>query len=287
MDQSVIFYFSGTGNSLYVAKRLAEGLGNARLVPVLQALELEEKALSYQQVGIVYPVYMNTAPEPVRTFLSTFDFTKVSYLFAIATHGPIPGKPGAYVNHLLKGKGRLLDEFFNIPMNSNSPKGVAPKPLMIKNWEQHITPDKVKNMKCKADAAIDHAIAALQEQQHTFRDIYYSDPKAYGHLLTKILWHIGGTSKPTLTFLLDDACTSCGTCQSVCLSGRIKMEGQHPAWQMQIPCYYCYACFNYCPEQAIGVKHYTKKEGRYHFPGITAQEIGSQKGSIPVQALES
>ena len=277
MDQSVIFYFSGTGNSLYVAKRLAEGLGNTRLVPVLQALELKEKAFSYQQVGIVYPVYLNTAPVPVRTFLSSFDFTKVSYLFAVATHGPAPGYPGAYVNHLLKDKGRLLDAFFNVRMTNNSPKGVAPKPLMIKNWEQYIMPGKIENMQCKADAVIEEAISALQEQQHTFREVYQSEPKARGHFLTKLMWRIGESSRPKLTFLLDDTCTGCGTCQEICLSGRIKMDGRYPEWQKQIPCYYCYACFNYCPEQAIGVKYYTKKEGRYHFPGISSREIGSQK----------
>jgi formate hydrogenlyase subunit 6/NADH:ubiquinone oxidoreductase subunit I len=52
-----------------------------------------------------------------------------------------------------------------------------------------------------------------------------------------------------------------------------------PVWQAGVPCYFCYACFNFCPEQAILLKIYTKKNGRYHYPTITADEIARQKTS--------
>ena len=57
----------------------------------------------------------------------------------------------------------------------------------------------------------------------------------------------------------------------------LKMDNGKPIWQKDINCYYCYACFNLCPEQAILVKNYIKKDGRYIHPGITAEDIAKQK----------
>ncbi len=45
-----------------------------------------------------------------------------------------------------------------------------------------------------------------------------------------------------------------------------------------LQCYYCYACFNFCPEQSILVKNYTHKDGRYYHPDVTAKDIAEQKG---------
>lgn len=50
------------------------------------------------------------------------------------------------------------------------------------------------------------------------------------------------------------------------------MNGNKPEWHQDV-CFFCYACFNYCPQQAIGVEHCTKKLGRYHHPEISAEEI--------------
>jgi Pyruvate/2-oxoacid:ferredoxin oxidoreductase delta subunit len=56
------------------------------------------------------------------------------------------------------------------------------------------------------------------------------------------------------------------------------MNHGKPLWQKDIKCYYCYACFNFCPEQAILVKNYTYKDGRYYHPNVTAKDIAEQKG---------
>jgi len=90
------------------------------------------------------------------------------------------------------------------------------------------------------------------------------------------VWKLSANSRSKLHFLLDEACTGCGICESVCLSSRIRMADGKPEWVTE-DCHYCYACFNYCPSQAIGVKHYTKKLGRYHHPDITAEDIKAQK----------
>jgi formate hydrogenlyase subunit 6/NADH:ubiquinone oxidoreductase subunit I len=90
-----------------------------------------------------------------------------------------------------------------------------------------------------------------------------------------LMWYISGKSKPKLNFLLDECCIGCGLCEKICTTKRIKMNENKPEW-INENCNFCYACFNYCPVQAIGVKHYTKKLGRYHHPEINSEDIACQ-----------
>ena len=50
----MIIYFSGTGNSLYIAKKLAEKL-NDEIIHINEAAKLGE--IKDNQVGIVFPIY--------------------------------------------------------------------------------------------------------------------------------------------------------------------------------------------------------------------------------------
>ena len=85
-----------------------------------------------------------------------------------------------------------------------------------------------------------------------------------------------------IKYFTDNTFTGCGKCEKVCLTGKIKMEDSKPFCQKNVICYYCYACFNFCPEQAILVKYYTDKKGRYHHPDVSMKDIAGQKtGFIP------
>ena len=84
-------------------------------------------------------------------------------------------------------------------------------------------------------------------------------------------------------FTADENSIGCGTCEKVCLSGKVKMVNKKPVWDNKIKCYFCYACINYCPKEASQIKtkwymrSYTKEQGRYSHPYATAKEIAKQK----------
>ena len=92
--------------------------------------------------------------------------------------------------------------------------------------------------------------------------------------------YIGGVNY----FCSDSKCKGCGTCEKVCLSGKIKMSDKKPVWQKNVFCYMCYACVNFCPAQSVQindipfVKSYTRENGRYPHPYATAKDIAGQKG---------
>jgi formate hydrogenlyase subunit 6/NADH:ubiquinone oxidoreductase subunit I len=56
------------------------------------------------------------------------------------------------------------------------------------------------------------------------------------------------------------------------------MNGNQPEWPAEAPCFFCYACFNSCLEQAILVRdRYERKQGRYLNPAVSPKEIAAQK----------
>lgn len=281
-----IFTFSGTGNSLAAAIRLSDALGTSESVQLEHVCRIESpvSVTPHGAVGLVFPVHMNALPKPIRRFLEEIDLSETTYLFAVATHGGVPGNVGGYINRLLRRRAKsrgseavLLDAFFPIEMVNNTPKGVAPRPLMRMNWADDITPEKVAVSVASLERSIPEIAAVIRERRTPFRRRYEEDRRARGTPAQRALWNLDRMSPPTLDFILDtDACTGCAICEELCPSRRIVMTHGAPSWPREAECYYCYGCFNYCPEEAIGVKHYTRKDGRYHFPGITPQMIAAQ-----------
>ncbi|TVR65887.1 MAG: hypothetical protein EA427_17220, partial [Spirochaetaceae bacterium] len=275
-----VYHFSGTGNSLAVARKIAESVPDTELVSIVPLLHSPEaSAISpVGPVGLVFPVHMNGLPVPVRTFLRMADFSSVDYLYAVATHGGLPGNAGGLINRILSeaaSSPHLLDEFFSLEMILNTPKGVAPRPLMRMNWAETITAAQVDAMVERTDTELAAIIVSISMRTTGFAARYRTDRHLRGTLGTRLLWRLTEWPTPRLPFLLDEqACTRCGTCRDVCPSGRVVLNSSgSPSWPARSPCYFCYACFNYCPEEAVGVKHYRKRDGRYHYPGISADDI--------------
>ena len=64
----IVFFFSGTGNSLYVARQIA-GEGNEPL-SIAQEIHNANPVYEADEIGIVYPVYAHLAPAIVQDFLA-------------------------------------------------------------------------------------------------------------------------------------------------------------------------------------------------------------------------
>ena len=78
-------------------------------------------------------------------------------------------------------------------------------------------------------------------------------------------------------FYADSKCTGCGVCEQICLSKKIEIVDNKPTWKKDLPCFFCFACISYCPEQAIQIGKRTLNRGRYHNPKISVRDIMEQK----------
>ena len=80
----IILYFTATGNSLYIARQLADE--NTELLSIPQMVKQGRHDFEADEIGIVYPIYGHMPPNMVRSFICQARL-KADYKFAVLTYG--------------------------------------------------------------------------------------------------------------------------------------------------------------------------------------------------------
>ncbi|MCK9632159.1 MAG: EFR1 family ferrodoxin [Methanoregula sp.] len=262
--KTIIYYFTGTGNSLAAAKKIAAVLGDCELVPVA-SLEKTRGDITPQadRVGIVCPVYFSGLPLMVASFAERLDPAAVKYLFCIMTHGG--GGESAALRQLdsilRKRQGRGLDAGFGVAMPGN----------YILMYEP-MTVEKQREILQKADSVIGDIAGAVGRCEKR------SLPSS---LINRVLYSIAypyfrsHVRKGDKKFTVTDKCTACGTCVAICPSNNIELVNDRPVWKHQ--CELCCGCIHTCPVQAIQAGPKTESWGRYRNPDIAIADLKQTK----------
>ncbi len=121
--KAIIYYFTGTGNSLAAAKKIAALLGDCELVPIASLQDTPgEITPAADRVGIVCPVYDAGIPVIVAEFARRLNLSRAGYVFGIVTLGGIGASALHQLNDLLrKRQDRGLDAAFVVKMPGNFP----------------------------------------------------------------------------------------------------------------------------------------------------------------------
>lgn len=264
-----IFYFSGTGNSLYITQELHKSFPEATVVPVIQLTDYHIKA---DAVIFVFPVHAFTMPAPVKHFLEKINLDEASYLFAIATRGGSPCNVFRDMDRLLRKKGKVLNAHWFIDMPNNF---------------CHIadTPDQalIERLCAAALVKLEPIKTAIRN-----RDEVHAPDSEKSFWRKKLLFPaLSAVLRKTnylhtdKNFYADDRCIGCGLCSKVCLSAKIEQKNGRPHWNEEKECYFCFACINHCPRQAIQIrKTKSMTKGRYRHSLYTAYDIAQQKGRL-------
>ncbi|MDG6224817.1 MAG: EFR1 family ferrodoxin [Candidatus Thermoplasmatota archaeon] len=264
-----IFYFSGSGNSLYVAKELSRRFEHCEISPMVKMLKEGPIRTRGKVVGFVFPIYLASIPSPVREFLERIDPSSADHIFAVATRIGTFSIAPSLLNKYLKRKGRRLDHFEYVNMLSNTPTGLKPG-KGSRSWARETGEKDIERIDRSIQPQLDRIAKEIEEKKSRRPFLPLND------LIAIVMDPISRNTRTEVGYFVDDTCIGCGTCERVCLSEKVRMVSGRPRWDPDTPCYYCFACFNYCPEQAILVrKKYDLKEGRYRH--ATAEEIASQK----------
>ncbi len=280
-----IYYFSGTGNSLYIARELHNRIPDSRLIPIAALLNRRSKKTNKnikataKTNGIVFPCHGLTIPIPVKKFLRYLDLTSSEYLFAIATRGGTIFHGFEAIDKILHNQGTRLDASFIINMAMNDPKL---KSFTIPSTKELYTLEKIIQTKLNLiqDTVINH-----KSYHDNINGVTFSRFNSLNYILERIVpfavHHI--SPKVKKYFYTDSKCTGCGICEKVCLSEKIKIVNDRPIWQKNKTCYMCYACLNYCPTQSIQIyskfymKSFTEEKERYSHPYALVKDIVIQK----------
>jgi ferredoxin len=260
--RAVIYYFSGTGNSLAAARQLAEGLGAGAPEPMARFLETGgEVALDADVVGLVYPVHHWGVPDLVLRFARLFRLRTDTYAFAVATYGGRPGRAWHHLDKELKEGGHALDAGFHL-------KTVQNYVPVFRTQSGRVQRRLQAGARQKVDAIVEAVKGRSGGESEDWPRLYYM--RGY-YLASRRSVH--GKDRH---FEVREGCTSCGTCAAVCPVGNIEMEDGKPRWLHR--CEQCLACLHWCPEGVIEWGGATRGRGRYHHPDVTLGDMREQAG---------
>lgn len=274
MDKTRIYYFSGTGNTLYLAREASARLG-AELIPIAAAARQDVIRPGADVVGIFYPVYYNDLPMIVRDFADRLRCQENTYVFAVCNYGGCGGRSVKTLSERIRAAGGALDAAYGIHM----PQNAFPKP-----WERN---DKLIE---KGGA---RARKIAEDVQARKKGIFLRGPlnalflRLHPSLLPRIRADLAkktGLSPETPLDVLvrsvdgsytsGDRCTGCGICEKVCPVNNLVLDGGRPRWLGH--CENCLACYNWCPVKAI--RSPTPRAGYYYRNArIEAPDIMAQR----------
>ncbi len=250
----MVICFSGTGNSRYIAKKLAAALGD-EFIDATHSVE-EEVVLycgEYPDTYIfVCPTYAWRIPRVFEKHIKNATFVndndKPLNAYFVLTCGGDIGNSEKYIKKLCKKKGfNLLGvaevimpenylAMFSVPSEKTSQKIIGKAEAQIPEISE-----KIKNLE------------KLTHRKTTFLDKRKSD------IVNFTFYPFCVSAKK---FKVESKCISCGKCEKVCPLNNIKIIDGKPVWGKN--CTHCMACINLCPTEAIEYGKASKGKRRYH-----------------------
>lgn len=258
-----IFYFSGTGNSLAIAKQLGTLLHNASIIPIASLMKKKRIHTDAEMIGIVFPVLFLDIPRIVKIFLQKLTMPDNPYVFAIANGNGLVGKALLTIDIILIKKGCKLNFGYFIDMPGNC--------IIWYDFTQKVQEQQKRLYKSKI--IIKHIAVSIH------REIYTPYPVSN---LSRFSYFKSSYEKFSMLYLLKNhifyttrSCNGCGNCVKVCPVVNIFLKKGKVYWHNK--CEFCLACLHWCPNRAIQSIG-TQNRKRYHNLEITYKEICNQLG---------
>jgi flavodoxin/ferredoxin len=284
MDKIEIYYFSGTGNTLVVARDLANKTCG-KLINVASLIEKEIIISDATIIGIVFPVHYiwnGGIPLVINNFIKKIKNINTKYIFGICIYGMFHGDTIKTLRKIVKAQGGNLSAGFSVKM-----------PYNYITWSGSLLPinsDKQQDMyikwKSKLDIIYEYVINKKSGRFETTADIFLSltDLLDIRIKIGKPHYQVkAGFLKPTdlpfekilplmdKSFTYDEKCNGCGICSQICPARNIKLPENKPLWQHH--CEQCFACLQWCPKEAIQFGNKTVDGKRYHNPNVKLTDM--------------
>ena len=259
----MIFYFSGTGNSLYIAKNIAKE-NKENLISIASTMvegnECYEFTLKDNEViGLVYPVYAWGPPKQVLEFMKKLKLINFNnnYIFTVATCGANIGNTVKVIDKALKKKNLHLNSGFSVIMPNNY--------IFFGDVDtKEVESEKLLKAK-QVLATINNTI------KHRVDNVYQVEKGMLPSVMTSIVNPLfNKNALNTKSFHVNENCNGCGLCEKVCNSRTIKVK-EKPQWGNK--CTQCLACIHLCQTKAIQYGKGTEKKGRYKHPKIATNDM--------------
>lgn len=242
----LIIYFSQTGGTEKIAKKIEQGILNTgNSCEITRIKEARFKDLnSFDLIGIGTPTFYYREPINVRNFIQAMDDVDGKHCFLFCTHGSIIGNTFYYMSEELTKKGYLIISSFD--SYSESSLQFYPKVMHTTNHPDQIEIEEAIRFGerlCEISLQVQNGESKLIPKFKLIEDTWWANDSKSS--TPKVLKRLFPEFK-----LNTDKCTQCLTCQEKCPVGAINIEVEPPEIQNE-GCIYCLYCEKLCPEGAI------------------------------------
>lgn len=251
----MIFYFSGVGNSRWVAQQLSQQLGDQlRFIPDEISTPMSYELRDGECLGFVFPCYGWGVPVFVERFIEQMQVSGgVKYLYFVTTCGDDTGMTAEIFCADAERKGWECKAGWAVVM----PESYICLPgFDVDNKEKEN--EKIMSARDRVNRIIDD----ITDRRCGFDTIPGPMKWAKSHIVRPVFNRFLITPKHFKTTV---ACTSCGACVRVCPYSNISiLSAQRPVWGDV--CVQCMRCYHTCPQHAIEWGRFTRGKGQYLFP---------------------
>lgn len=250
----MIFYFSGCGNSRYVAETLSAGLNDTLVfIPeAARASRYDYTLAEDETLGFVFPIYSWAPPKLVLDFVKQLQLTaKPSYVYFACTCGDQCGLTEKIFRKALQEKEWELSACFSMKMPETY-IGMAGFNLD----KEEVAKKKIAD----TQATLERNLPRLLNRESFYEMIVGRLAWLKSYVINKSFNKYASDDRK---YLANEKCVSCGKCVEVCPLQNIVLEDGHPVWQHH--CTMCMACYHHCPVNAIQYGKTTEGKGQYYF----------------------
>lgn len=253
----MICVFSGTGNSLFAARRLAEVSLHGERITLFPATPQFPPG---ERIVWVFPVYSWGIPPVVLKWIDSMDLSPSAEHFALLTCGDDCGYAARQLSRVLNRKGCRLTGAHSVFMPNTY--------VLMKGFDTD-SPELADRKLAEAPQAIDSAGHAIEESRkgdftHRGRFPWFKSAVIYP-------WFVRFAMSPKPFHALPD-CVGCGICSRSCPLGNIAMDNRRPKWGDN--CALCLRCYHFCPHHSVAYGKATRGKSRYaRLAGLFTSQI--------------
>jgi len=249
----MIYYFSGTGNSKWIAQELARLTGDE--VQSIAALLSDGPTAVFAEkdarVGIVFPIYAWGAPLLVEQFCKQIKLTSGAYPYVVCTCGDEAGKAILRLKKMF-----AYQAAWSVKMPNNYIAGFDVDSPELERKKVSEASERVKG------------IAEAVFAKSSVYDV--NEGSGAGVKTAFVRPMFNRFARATNRFSVDESCNACGLCARICPIQAIQLTDGKPVW-VKKDCTQCMGCINRCPQRAIQIGSGTRDRGRYYFHQNTEQ----------------
>ena len=233
------YYFSGTGNTFLVVKKMQETFQKNGIEAKMHRIENSdpEKVNLNNTIGLGFPVAELSTYEFVWEFVKSLPQSEGTEIFMVDTLGGVSGGIVGRMKEIVKKKGY-------IPIGA---KEIIMPPNIFYIQDEETNKNKIEKGLIKAEEYADEIINGKSKWG---RVPLLSDAVYYTSLLGLKITETDLNQKFMYLTADKEKCNKCGTCVKLCPIDNIKIgNDQYPENLMH--CQFCLRCTSFCPKDAI------------------------------------